>query len=83
MIRVVTILIWLPEADEGDPSVLVKEFLCCLKMTLKCVQKLYYFMLSIENGFIVMSQSIPTGYIPPGNPRDLLKKIPGASGFDF
>ena len=32
----------------------------------------------------VMSQSIPTGYIPPGNPRGLAQKTcPGGSGFDF
>ena len=32
----------------------------------------------------LMSQSIPTGYIPPGNPRGLAQKAcPGVSGFDF
>ena len=30
-----------------------------------------------------MSQSIPTGYIPPGNPRGLAQKITWGSGFDF
>ena len=29
-----------------------------------------------------MFQSIPTGYIPPGNLRDSLKKLPRGSGFD-
>ena len=31
----------------------------------------------------IMSQSIPTGYIPPGNPRGLAQKIARGSGFDF
>ena len=31
-----------------------------------------------------MSQSIPTGYIPPGQPPGISsKKLPGGSGFDF
>ena len=31
-----------------------------------------------------MSQSIPTGYIPPGQPPGVSsKKLPGGSGFDF
>ena len=31
-----------------------------------------------------MSQSIPTGYIPPGNLRGLAQRdCPGGSGFDF
>ena len=29
-----------------------------------------------------MPQSIPTGYIPPGNPRTLATKIAWGSGFD-
>ena len=37
---------------------------------------------AIETG--LMSQSIPTGYIPPGSPRGLAQKhCPGGSGFDF
>ena len=32
----------------------------------------------------VMSQSIPTGYIPPGQPPGIsLKNLPRGSGFDF
>ena len=32
----------------------------------------------------VMSQSIPTGYIPPGQPPGISSKtLPGGSGFDF
>ena len=31
----------------------------------------------------VMSQSIPTGYIPPGQPPGLAQKLPGGSGLDF
>ena len=32
----------------------------------------------------LMSQSIPSGYIPPGNPRGLAQRnLPGGSGFDF
>ena len=31
-----------------------------------------------------MSQSIPTGYIPPGQPPEISsKRFPGGSGFDF
>ena len=31
-----------------------------------------------------MSQSIPTGYIPPGQPPGISSKtLPGGSGFDF
>ena len=39
----------------------------------------------VENGkdCLVMSQSIPNGYIPPGNPGDSLKKIARGSRFDF
>ena len=32
---------------------LVTEFQCCLKMTFECLHKLYYFMVSVENGLIV------------------------------
>ena len=33
---------------------------------------------------ILMSQSIPTGYIPPGQPPGISSKtLPGGSGFDF
>ena len=31
----------------------------------------------------VMSQSIPTGYIPWATPGVISKKLPGGSGFDF
>ena len=32
----------------------------------------------------IMSQSIPTGYIPPGQPPGISsKRLPGGSGFDF
>ena len=32
----------------------------------------------------IMSQSIPTGYIPPGQPPGISSKnLPGGSGFDF
>ena len=31
-----------------------------------------------------MSQSIPTGYIPPGQPQGISsKRLPGGSGFNF
>ena len=34
--------------------------------------------------FILMSQSVPTGYIPPGQPPGISSKnFPGGSGFDF
>ena len=52
--RVATNLICLPVADGRNANyVLVKEFLCCLKITLECVHKLYYLMVLIENGLIV------------------------------
>ena len=59
--RVATNLIWLPVADGGNTNyVLVKEILCCLKITkflcclkIECVHMPYYFMVSIENGLIV------------------------------
>ena len=52
--RVATNLIWLLVADGGNEKyLLVKEFLCCLNITLECVHKLYYFMVWIENGLIV------------------------------
>ena len=39
---------------------------------------------SAIKGFTLMSQSIPTGYIPPGQPPGISSKtLPGGSGFDF
>ena len=41
-------------------------------------------MFKFHNKHTIMSQSIPTGYIPPGNPRGLAKKdCPGGRDLTF
>ena len=49
--RVATNLIWLPVADGGNANYVLVE--CCVKTTLECIHKLYYFKVSIENVLIV------------------------------